>query len=115
MTLELDLNSGSSLVARKDLRSSKAGSFRFAAVFANLLSGRILPTTVPVSGDSSANAMQSSVRLRHMLSAFLRNCRSIALEMPAIDAVLGETSCALALPTMAANVSASVAVASKGL
>ena len=115
MTLELDLNSGSPLVARKDLKPCKAGSFCCDAALASLLPGRLLLTAISVSEVSSDNAMHSSVRLRHMLSAFLRNCLSIPLEIPAIDAVLGETPCALALPAMAANVSASDAVASRAL
>ena len=50
-----------------------------------------------------------------MLSAFLRNRRSIALEVPANDAVLGEIFCGFAFPAMAASANASDAVASKAL
>lgn len=115
MTLELDLYCGSSLVARNDLKSCEADSFRCAAMLTSLLPTRALPTGRSVSWVSSDNAMQSSVRLRHMLSALLRSRRSMPLKVPAKDAVLGETLCALEPPAMAASASASDTVASRDL
>ena len=64
------------------------------------------------SGDSSAMAIHSSVRLLHMLSAFRRICLSTPFVEVTMDAGLGEVPCGPVLPVIAANAKASNAVAS---
>lgn len=68
---------------------------------------RVSPFTASLSDFSWVKAMQSSVRLRHMLSAFLRNRRSI----PATEGTVCEPP---GVP-IAAKISASDAVASNAL
>ena len=87
MTLELALASGSMLAPRRSLGSGRAASVRCAVEGESLLPVRDLAFGSSGSGGSSANAMQSSVRLRHMLSAFLRSCLSIPPAGPTTDAV----------------------------
>lgn len=72
------------------------------------------PLTVGVarSNLSAERAIQSSVRLRHMLIAFRRTCRSIALVPPSTEAALCMVPCSPVLPIMAANAKLSEAVAS---
>lgn len=61
----------------------------------------------------SVSAMHNSVRLLHMQSAFLRNCRSAPLGVPTTDTGLLVAPCGPVLPVVAAKFSASDAVASK--
>jgi len=107
MTRELVLISGSSLIPRTRLGLGRATSVEVVS----LLPGRGLRFSL--FDISSVSAIQISVRLRHMLSAFRRNCRSIVLAGPTTDAVLGEAPCDPALPVIAAKLKASDAVASK--
>ena len=112
--LELDRASGSWVEARRNLGSSEAVLLRCSIVVASLLPGRALVIGGPASTLSSAKAMQSSVRLLHMLSAFRRNCRSTALAEPTADAGLSVPRARPpVLPVMAAKLSASIAVASR--
>jgi len=107
MTLELVFISDSSLVPRTSFGLGRATSVEAVS----LLSGRGLEFSLP--DVSSASTIQSSVRLRHMLSAFRRNCRSIVLAAPTTDAALGEAPCEPAQPVIAAKFNASDAVASR--
>ena len=83
ISLDPDLTSGSWLVSREMARSSTLLSRWWRLMMVFLLPG--LPTALEVSvcEGPSDRAMQSSVRLRHMLSAFLRSCRSTVLDEPA--------------------------------
>jgi hypothetical protein len=58
------------------------------------------------------SSMQSSVRLRQMLSAFRRTCRSAADAPPKIELAECKVPCGPALPASSANAMASEAVAS---
>lgn len=107
ITLELALVSGSSLAFRRSLGLGRAASVKVVS----RLSCRGLKFSL--SGISSVRDMQSSVRFRHMLSAFRRNCRSIALAGPTTDAAVGELPKEPALPVRAAKFKASDAAASK--
>ena len=112
--LELERASASWVEARRNLGSSKAALLRWPVVIASLLSGRTFVLEGPASALSSANAMHSSVRLLHMLSAFRRSCRSTAFVGPTTDAGLSVPPARPpVLPVIAANISASVAVASR--
>ena len=64
------------------------------------------------SSLSSDSATQSSVRLRHMLSALRRTWRSAELDPPNTDAALCIVPCGPLYPVIAAKARASVAVAS---
>lgn len=110
MTLELVLASGSMLAPRRSLGSGKVGSLRCAVEMASLLPGRILALTKSASGVSSAKAIQSSVRLRHILSAVRRSRLSVPLTGPTTEAPSEP-----ALPVMAAKFKASDAVTSNAL
>ncbi len=114
MILELDRASGSRVEARRNLGSSEAVLPLCSVVVASLPPDRTFVLGGLASAMSSANAMHSSVRLLHMLSAFRRNCRSTALAGPTADAGLSVSADRPpVLPAIAAKVSASVAVASK--
>lgn len=107
MTLELVLASGSILALRRSLGSGRVGSLRCVA---SPLPGWIFVLAASISGASSAKAIHSSVRLRHMLSAVRRRRLSLPLVGPTAEA-LSEP----APPVMAARVKASDAVTSKAL
>lgn len=69
-------------------------------------------TRLGASDLPSHNASTRSVRLRHMVSAFLRTCRSETVTPLIMDAAVMAVPCGPALPVMAASWRASAAVAS---
>lgn len=75
-----------------------------------LLPRRLVEIADSLDDFSSERAMQSSVRLRHMLSAFRRIWRSMFWEIASADA---SSPLGCALPVMAASIRASEAVLSR--
>lgn len=93
--------SGSREVARKE------GFSPGLMVAVSLLVGR---DRARASELASARAIQSSVKLRHMLSAFRRTLRSMVLEPSGVESVLSEGVWVLVI---AARANASAAVVSR--
>ena len=87
-TLAVVLSSGSSLIARGDRCCSTLLSRFVRSKAVSLLGDRILALATSPLDLSVDKAMHSSVRLRHILSAFRFSCLSILLEVTPDDPLL---------------------------